>query len=124
MKGHGLYSCSGTASSPLLSSSHCSCHVRCPLNVVSLSLPPCLLPSSFSLLISGFAFLHQAVVNESKIQTLGVQELDWGYASLLGIMDGVKPQQIPKVALPLLCLAGMFTMTDYSQGAAIPQCNI
>lgn len=62
MKGRGLYSCSGTASSPLLSSTCCSWHVRCTLNVVSpLSLP-----------VSGFACLHQAVsVNQ-------ISRLSWG----------------------------------------------
>jgi len=120
MKGHGLYSCFGTASSPLLSSTCCSCRVCCPLNVISLSLSPCLHPSfSLSLLVSGLAFQHQAVVSESKIQSPGVQELVWGDAALPGIMDGVKPQQIAEVTLTLLCLAVMLTMTDISQVAAI-----
>lgn len=94
MKGCGLYSCSGTASSPLLSSTCCSWRVRCTLNVVS----------PLSLLVSGFAFLHHAVVNKSKIQALGGQELDWGDAVLSGIMDGVETSADtwggPPLALP------------------------
>lgn len=72
------------------------------------SLPPFLSPS----LSQALPFLHQAVVSEPKIQSLAVQELDWGDAALLGIMDGTKPQQIPEAALRLLCLAVMLTMTD------------
>lgn len=69
-----------------------------------------------------------ALVSESKIQLLGGWELDLGDAALPGITDGGKSQQVPEVDLPLLSLAAMLltmlTLTDYSQGAAVPKCNV
>lgn len=68
------------------------------------------------------------LVSESKIQLLGGWELDLEDAALPGITDGGKSQQVPEAALPLLSLAvlllTMLTLTDYSQGAAVPKCNV
>lgn len=91
MERHGLHPCSGTASSPLPSSTCPSCPVCSTLSVVS----------PLFLWYSGFAFLHQAVF-VNKNPGSGGQELDWRDAAFpdQDMVKFTRYRTFPPFALP------------------------